>query len=146
MNFSLSRTGLLFHCCTPSTVFISCCKPVLFVSLLIIYFVFSLYIRCWVAGWGKNDFQGNFSFVQRKADLPIVDRTQCQNKLSTELRKTNGPRSKNFQLQDGELWVFALNLYANHYDDWCWFIVINANPCLQASSSVIWGGVLSIRT
>ena len=59
--------------------------------------------RCWVAGWGKTDFDAKFSFVQRKADLPIVDRTRCQNELSVALAKSNGPRSKNFELQEGEL-------------------------------------------
>jgi len=30
--------------------------------------------RCWVAGWGKDDFNGNFQFIQRKVDLPLVGR------------------------------------------------------------------------
>ena len=30
--------------------------------------------RCWVAGWGKDEFNGNFQFLQRKVDLPLVEK------------------------------------------------------------------------
>jgi hypothetical protein len=34
--------------------------------------------RCWVAGWGRIASGGSFSFVLRKADVPIYDRIRCQ--------------------------------------------------------------------
>ncbi|XP_044315340.1 phenoloxidase-activating factor 2-like [Drosophila rhopaloa] len=45
--------------------------------------------RCLVAGWGKQSFEApQFSQVQKKIDLPMVDRGQCQNLLRTRLGPT----------------------------------------------------------
>merc|ERR1711971_594679 len=30
-------------------------------------------VRCWVAGWGKNEVDGSFQFIQHKVDLPLVE-------------------------------------------------------------------------
>jgi len=30
-------------------------------------------VRCWVAGWGKDEEDGSFQFIPRKVDLPLVD-------------------------------------------------------------------------
>ncbi|XP_017009591.2 phenoloxidase-activating factor 2 [Drosophila takahashii] len=41
--------------------------------------------RCWVAGWGKAGFQDiSYSNIQKKIDLPLVERAACQD----QLRKT----------------------------------------------------------
>lgn len=51
-------------------------------------------IRCWVAGWGRNDFSntGAFQAIQKEVDVPLVDQGTCQNLLrATRL-------GQNFQL------------------------------------------------
>ena len=58
--------------------------------------------RCWVAGWGKDKTDGSFQFIQRKVDLPLVERNNCQSRLRTALsRKTNS--NSNFILDRSEL-------------------------------------------
>lgn len=47
--------------------------------------------RCWVAGWGKNEFDGSFQFLQQKVDLPLVNSDSCQPKLKDGL---NGQRPR----------------------------------------------------
>ncbi|KFB38434.1 AGAP012591-PA-like protein [Anopheles sinensis] len=40
--------------------------------------------RCWVSGWGRNDFlSGAFQSIPKEVDVPIVDTTTCQNALRT---------------------------------------------------------------
>merc|ERR1711993_222583 len=34
-------------------------------------------VRCWVAGWGKNEVDGSFQFIQHKVDLPLVENNSC---------------------------------------------------------------------
>ena len=43
-------------------------------------------LRCWVTGWGRNDFSstGQFQATQKEVDVPIVDQATCQ----TQLRAT----------------------------------------------------------
>ena len=51
-------------------------------------------IRCWVAGWGRNDFSntGAFQAIEKEVDVPLVDQATCQNQLrATRL-------GQNFQL------------------------------------------------
>merc|ERR1712012_1310393 len=59
-------------------------------------------VRCWVAGWGRNDEKsqgGKFSFIQRKVDVPIYhDRSRCEQRLREALGG-----SRNFNLHPGEL-------------------------------------------
>lgn len=51
-------------------------------------------IRCWVAGWGRNDFTPNSAYqaVQKEVDVPLVDQNTCQ----SQLRATR--LGQNFQL------------------------------------------------
>jgi len=51
-------------------------------------------IRCWVAGWGRNDFSTNGAYqaIQKEVDVPLIDQNLCQNQLrATRL-------GQNFQL------------------------------------------------
>ncbi|XP_055385061.1 transmembrane protease serine 9-like [Condylostylus longicornis] len=36
---------------------------------------------CYVAGWGKNDFNGNYQAIQKFVDVTVIDSTTCQNNL-----------------------------------------------------------------
>lgn len=56
-----------------------------------------------MAGWGREAFGGQYSFVLRKADVPIFDRNNCQTKMAEVMSKKTGPRSQNFKLDLGEL-------------------------------------------
>ena len=61
-------------------------------------------VRCWVAGYGKDDESGDFSFIQRKVDVPVFsNRNLCNNKLKSELAKTSPRTAANFQLTAGEI-------------------------------------------
>merc|ERR1712209_206993 len=42
-------------------------------------------VRCWVAGWGKNEVDGTFQFIQKKVALPLVPPQRCNNALKTAL-------------------------------------------------------------
>merc|ERR1712020_480125 len=53
-------------------------------------------VRCWVAGWGRDGEDGQFSFIQRKVDVPIFDRSRCENVMKQEL-------SNRFRLRAGEV-------------------------------------------
>jgi len=53
-------------------------------------------VRCWVAGWGRDGEDGSFSFVQRKVDVPIFNRRNCERVMKREL-------SNRFRLRDGEI-------------------------------------------
>lgn len=39
--------------------------------------------RCWVAGWGKNDFSSNgqYQAIQKEVDVPIRSAAECQSSL-----------------------------------------------------------------
>ena len=56
-----------------------------------------------MAGWGKDDFEGNFQFLQHKVDVPIYDRIRCESRLKPELSKINPDLAKTFFLHPGEL-------------------------------------------
>ncbi|GAB0097935.1 phenoloxidase-activating factor 2 [Sergentomyia squamirostris] len=45
--------------------------------------------RCWVSGWGRNDFiGGTYQAIQKQVDVPVIPNAQCQ----TQLRATRlGP-------------------------------------------------------
>ena len=61
-------------------------------------------VRCWVAGYGKDKEEGDFSFIQRKVDVPLFsNRNECNNRLKSELSKTSPRTAANFQLSAGEL-------------------------------------------
>lgn len=39
--------------------------------------------RCWVSGWGRNDFlSGQYQTIQKQVDVPILPQAQCQAALS----------------------------------------------------------------
>ncbi|XP_031630000.1 phenoloxidase-activating factor 2-like [Contarinia nasturtii] len=38
--------------------------------------------RCWVSGWGKNDFNGVYQTIQKEVDVPILDAAKCQSALA----------------------------------------------------------------
>ena len=61
-------------------------------------------VRCWVAGYGKDKEEGDFSFIQRKVDVPLFsNRNECNNRLKSELSKRSPRTAANFQLSAGEL-------------------------------------------
>lgn len=37
--------------------------------------------RCWVSGWGKNDFNGVYQTIQKEVDVPVLDTAKCQSSL-----------------------------------------------------------------
>ena len=43
-------------------------------------------VRCWVAGWGKNEFDGSFQFKQKKVALPLVQPSRCNTALKVRAR------------------------------------------------------------
>ncbi|KAG7190172.1 hypothetical protein KM043_006298 [Ampulex compressa] len=47
--------------------------------------IFAAGTRCYGTGWGRNSFgtDGQYQAELRKVDLPIVERTECQNRLRT---------------------------------------------------------------
>lgn len=42
-------------------------------------------VRCWVSGWGKNDFStaGAYQAIQKEVDVPIVAQATCQQQLQS---------------------------------------------------------------
>ena len=41
--------------------------------------------RCWVTGWGKDAFgpPGNFQYILKKVDVPVLDSNDCESRLRT---------------------------------------------------------------
>jgi len=60
-------------------------------------------LRCWVAGWGKNEVDGSFQFIQHKVDLPLVNNNECNNKLKNALNRQRPGSGNRFQLSDSEI-------------------------------------------
>eukprot|EP00092_Neocalanus_flemingeri_P037663 GFUD01041000.1.p1 GENE.GFUD01041000.1~~GFUD01041000.1.p1 ORF type:complete len:488 (+),score=115.60 GFUD01041000.1:149-1612(+) len=60
-------------------------------------------IRCWVAGWGKNEFDGSFQFLQHKVDIPLVDSSTCNRKLKTALNNQKRGVGDRFNLSPSEI-------------------------------------------
>merc|ERR1711937_713962 len=42
-------------------------------------------VRCYVAGWGKDEADGSFQIIPKKVDLPLVNDDQCEASLQTAL-------------------------------------------------------------
>lgn len=41
------------------------------------------FLRCWVSGWGKNDFvSGIYQTIQKEVDIPILPTATCQTSLA----------------------------------------------------------------
>jgi len=60
-------------------------------------------VRCYVAGWGKNEFDGSFQFIPRKVDLPIVDNQRCEASLKTALNAQKAGAGDRFRLHPSEI-------------------------------------------
>jgi secreted trypsin-like serine protease len=60
-------------------------------------------IRCWVAGWGKDQVNGEFQFIQHKVDLPLVDDDNCTAKLKDALNKQKRGQGNRFSLKSSEI-------------------------------------------
>jgi len=60
-------------------------------------------VRCWVAGWGKNEFDGSFQFIQHKVDIPLVDSFTCNSKLKNALNNQNRGVGDRFKLDSSEI-------------------------------------------
>ena len=60
-------------------------------------------VRCHVAGWGKDEFTGNFQFVQHKVDLPLVDDFRCNSALKLALNRRKPGAGDRFQLDSSEV-------------------------------------------
>lgn len=61
-------------------------------------------LRCYTAGWGKNDFtNGAFQAIIKEVDVPIVDPNTCQNFLrSTRLGSSFTLDTTSFMCAGGE--------------------------------------------
>merc|ERR1711933_435340 len=60
-------------------------------------------VRCWVAGWGKNEFDGSFQFIQHKVDIPLVDSTTCNTALKAALNQQRRGVGDRFTLSPSEI-------------------------------------------
>ena len=58
---------------------------------------------CWVAGWGKNEFDGSFQFLQRKVDVPLVNNVQCNADLKSALNSQSSGIGDRFTLDSSEV-------------------------------------------
>lgn len=59
--------------------------------------------RCWVAGWGKDQFNGAYQQIIKKVDLPIIPPDDCQNRLrQTRLGSSFVLDTKSFTCAGGE--------------------------------------------
>jgi len=58
-------------------------------------------IRCWVAGWGKNEF--GWKPIQHKVDLPIVGARQCNRALKAALNDHKEGAGDAFNLDESEM-------------------------------------------
>jgi len=59
--------------------------------------------RCWVAGWGKDEHNGDFQFIQHKVDLPLMDDQTCEPKLQAGLEKQKPGQGRKFSLHRSEI-------------------------------------------
>jgi secreted trypsin-like serine protease len=59
--------------------------------------------RCWVAGFGKDEFDGKFQVVQRKVDMPIIDDNSCNNDLKNALNAQRSGSGNRFNLSPSEI-------------------------------------------
>jgi len=60
-------------------------------------------VRCYVAGWGKDEFDGSFQFIPKKVDLPIVSNAQCEASLKTALNAQKPGAGDRFRLHPSEI-------------------------------------------
>merc|ERR1711862_277227 len=62
-------------------------------------------VRCYVAGWGKDEADGSFQFIPRKVDLSLIPDGQCEAKLQVALnaRQPGTGVGDRFQLHPSEV-------------------------------------------
>merc|ERR1712061_596070 len=60
-------------------------------------------VRCHVAGWGKDEFTGNFQFIQHKVDIPLMDDFRCNAALQLALNRRQQGVGNRFQLHSSEV-------------------------------------------
>jgi len=60
-------------------------------------------VRCYVAGWGKDEADGSFQVIPRKVDLPLVSNSQCQAGLRSALNRQRPGAGDRFRLHPSEI-------------------------------------------
>ena len=60
-------------------------------------------VRCHVAGWGKDEENGQFQFIQRKVSLPLVPSSSCNSALKRALNGQRRGVGDRFQLDASEI-------------------------------------------
>jgi len=60
-------------------------------------------VRCHVAGWGKDEVDGQFQFIPKKVDLSLIPAAQCEAKLKLALNARKAGAGDRFQLDASEI-------------------------------------------
>jgi secreted trypsin-like serine protease len=60
-------------------------------------------VRCYVAGWGKDESDGSFQFIPKKVDLPLVNNNQCEASLKSALNAQKPGAGDRFRLHPSEI-------------------------------------------
>jgi len=60
-------------------------------------------VRCHVAGWGKDEVDGQFQFIPKKVDLSLIPAAQCEAKLKLALNARKPGAGDRFQLDASEV-------------------------------------------
>jgi len=60
-------------------------------------------VRCHVAGWGKDEVDGQFQFIPKKVDLSLIPAAQCEAKLKLALNARKPGVGDRFQLDSSEI-------------------------------------------
>merc|ERR1719477_439590 len=60
-------------------------------------------VRCFVAGWGKDEHDGSFQFIPKKVDLPLVNDDQCEASLKTALNAQRPGAGDRFRIHPSEI-------------------------------------------
>merc|ERR1712243_462610 len=60
-------------------------------------------VRCFVAGWEKDEHDGSFQFIPKKVDLPLVNDNQCEASLQTALNAQKPGAGDRFRIHPSEI-------------------------------------------
>jgi len=60
-------------------------------------------VRCYVAGWGKDEVDGSFQFIPKQVDVPLVDDSSCEASLQAALNQQRAGAGNNFRLHPSEI-------------------------------------------
>ncbi|XP_040569375.1 phenoloxidase-activating factor 2 [Lepeophtheirus salmonis] len=60
-------------------------------------------VRCWIAGWGKNELDKSFNIIQRKVNLPLISDEQCEHQVKSALKNFSLKVSMKFKLHKTEI-------------------------------------------